>query len=123
MNTSNNNSSNQSEEDLTTSDDDYVQYNWDEIKEYMSGTESIEACTNSGCYTLDADISNGTVEQIYFPNEGYLYFSADIDENGDANDTDDRGRDWEFSIDMNSGVVENAVQEWKDNQEQDDYNY
>lgn len=98
-----------------SSTDEAIQENWDSIKEYLSGTETIEACCDSGCYSLDADISNGEISQIYFPNEGYLYFSADIEESGDASDTDDEGRNWDFTLDMGSSIVEDAVQEWANN--------
>ncbi len=95
--------------------EDAISENWDSIKEYLNGTEIIEACCEGGCYSLDADISNGEVSEIYFPNEGYLYFSADIDEKGNASDTDNEGRNWDFTLDMNSSIVEDAVQEWANN--------
>jgi len=100
------------EETNTITADEAIQNNWDSIKDYLSGSESVEACTDSGCYTLDADISNGQITQITFPNEGYLYFSADIDENGNASDSDNDGRNWDFTLDMGSTTVQNAVQEW-----------
>src|SRR3989338_968368 len=63
----------------TLSRDEAIESYWDEIKDYIDGTETIDACSSDSgnCYDLDADISNGQVEEIYFPNGGYLYFSAD----------------------------------------------
>ena len=43
---------------------------------------------------------------------GYQLFSADIDEDGSASDVDQRGRYWEFALDMDSAVVDDAVREW-----------
>lgn len=101
-------------ENTTLSRDEAVSEHWDEIKEYVDGTETVEACSSSSgnCYDLDADISNGQIEQIYFPNGGYLYFSADIDESGNASDSDQNGDSWDFTIDMNSSIVDDAVDNW-----------
>ena len=86
---------------------------WDEIKEYIDGYETIEACSNSGCYDLEAYILDGRVEKIYFPNGGYLYFfNAEIDSNGEASDMDQNGNWWDFSLDMDSSIVQDAVSEW-----------
>lgn len=54
----------------------------------ISGTYTVEACSqNSGnCYDLEADISSGTVETIYFPNGGHIDLSAELDENGEGED-------------------------------------
>lgn len=95
---------------------DAISDHWDEIREYLNGSETIEACSSSSgnCYDLDAEISSGEVEQIYFDNGGYLYFSATIDSDGSASDTDVNGNSWDFSIDMDSSMVDDAVQEWAD---------
>ncbi len=87
---------------------------WDEIKEYVDGTETLEACSSESgnCYDLDADISDGVIDQIYFPNGGYLYFSADIDESGYASDFDQDGNNWDFTIDMHSSMVDDAIENW-----------
>jgi len=53
---------------ISITKDEAIQENWDSIKEYVSGTETIEACCDSGCYSLEVDISSGEVSQIYFPN-------------------------------------------------------
>lgn len=102
------------EEDNIISRDDAIYYHWDEIKDYVSGTETIDACSLSSgnCYGLDADISNGAVETIYFPSGGYLYFSADIDENGNASDFDQNGDSWDFTIDMDSLIIDDAIYDW-----------
>jgi hypothetical protein len=90
---------------------------WDDIKEYVNGTETVEACYqgNGNCYDLEADISDGTITTLYFNNGGNLDFSADIDESGEASDTDDRGNDWEFTIDMDSSLISDAVDDWASN--------
>lgn len=93
--------------------DEAIEGYWDDIQEYVDGTEIIEACYDYGnCYDLDADISSGYLDTLHFNNGGYLTFYAEFDENGNAYDTDDEGRDWEFTLDMSSSIVEDAVYEW-----------
>lgn len=101
-------------EGKTISRDEAIGSYWDEIKDYVDGTETIDACSSESgnCYSLDADISNGAVEQIYFSNGGYLYFSADIDESGNASDIDQNGNSWDFTIDMDSSIIDDAVNDW-----------
>jgi len=90
--------------------DDY----WDDIKIYIDGTENLEACSmqSGSCYDLYADISGGKIEKLYFDNGGYLYFSADIDSDGSASDSDYSGNYWEFNLDTTSDVVNEAVHAW-----------
>jgi hypothetical protein len=87
---------------------------WDDIRQYLNGSENIQACSSESgsCYDLDADIDNGEVSTIHFANGGHLNFSAEIGENGDASDADENGNSWDFTIDMNSSIVDNAVDEW-----------
>jgi|SRR3989344_6250670 len=87
---------------------------WDEIREYVNGTETVEAYSwkSGSYYDLDVDISDGTIEAVYFPNGGHLYFSAEIDSDGEASDYDQNGNSWDFTLDMDSSVVEDAVYEW-----------
>lgn len=101
-------------ESRTISYNEAISEYWDEIKDYVDGTETIEACssTSGNCYDLDANISSGAVEQIYFSSGGYLYFSADIDENGNAFDYDQNGDAWDFALDMDSSIVDDAVNDW-----------
>ena len=101
-------------ENTTLSRDEAISEHWDEVKEYVDGTETVEACSSSSgnCYDLDADISSGVIEQIYFPSGGYLYFSADIDESGGASDNDQNGDGWDFTVDMSSSIVDDAVDNW-----------
>jgi len=98
----------------TLSRDEAIESYWDEIKDYVDGTETIDACSSDSgnCYDLDADISNGQVEEIYFPSGGYLYFSADIDESGNASDFDQNGNGWDFAIDMDSSIIDDAISDW-----------
>lgn len=56
-------------------------------QEPIDGTYVVEACSNNSgnCYELDADVSDGEVETLYFPNGGHLDFDgAEIDEDGYA---------------------------------------
>lgn len=101
-------------ENTILSRDEAISEHWDEVKEYVDGTETVEACSSSSgsCYDLDADISGGAIEQIYFPNGGYLYFSADIDESGSASDSDQNGDSWDFTVDMSSSIIDDAVDNW-----------
>ena len=102
-----------SEQRVLTRDEAINDY-WNEIKDYVDGTETIDACSweSGNCYNLDADISDGVIETIYFPNGGYLYFSADIDESGNASDIDQDGNNWDFTIDVDSSVINDAIEEW-----------
>lgn len=45
---------------------------WETVREYIDGTFAIDACSDSGCYTLDADISSGYIDTVYFPNGGAI---------------------------------------------------
>jgi len=103
----------------TLSRDEAIESYWDEIKDYVNGTETIDACSyeSGNCYSLDAEISSGQVEMIYFPNGGYLYFSADIDEGGNASDFDQNGDSWDFTIDMDSSVIDDAIYDWASDNE------
>jgi len=94
--------------------DEAIDLYWDEIKEYVNGTETIEACSaqSGNCYDLDADISSGAVDQIYFDNGGYLYFGADIDSNGYASEYSYNGDVWDFYLDMGSSIVEDGIYDW-----------
>ncbi len=49
---------------------------------------------------------------MYFSNGGRLSFSAELDESGTASDTDHEGASWDFSLDMHSQIVDDAINEW-----------
>jgi hypothetical protein len=103
------------QEENTISKDDAISDHWDEIKSYLSGTTEVEACYDySNCYSLEAEISDGSIEKINFNNGGYLYFNAEIDSNGEASDYDDESRSWTFTLDMSSSIVDDAINEWAD---------
>src|SRR5579871_2075210 len=88
---------------------------WDDIRDYMDGSESISACSPTGtCYDAEADISNGTVDRIVFPTGHSLMFSADIEGDGSASDSDSDGNPWSFDFDMNSSLVDDAIAPWAD---------
>jgi hypothetical protein len=87
---------------------------WDDIKSYANGTEEIEACYygNGNCYSLEADISDGDIETLYFDNGGYISVIGGLDSSGEADAMDDEGNDWTFTLDMTSTTIEYAVDEW-----------
>jgi len=89
---------------------------WDEIKEYVNGSESVEACSveSGNCYELEADISSGVIDTLHFNNGGgWLNLAADFDSDGAASDVDDQGRSWEFALDLDSSpLVESALADW-----------
>lgn len=87
---------------------------WDDIAEYLDGTYTIEACSdNSGnCYDLDADISSGDIDTIYFSNGGYLdIYGADVDSDGSASGDSDEDY-WTFQVDDSD--IDQAVEDWAD---------
>lgn len=101
-------------QEQTLTRDESIQNHWDEIKEYLEGTETVEACslTSGNCYDLEADISSGSIDVIHFLNGGYQSFSADIEEDGSASDVDTDGNSWEFTLNMDSASVDEAIMEW-----------
>jgi hypothetical protein len=100
------------EENKAISYDEAIENYWDDIKEYVDGYATIEACSDSRCYDLEAHISNGKIDEIDFPNGVYLYFDADINSDGKASDMDQNGNWWDFSIDMDSSIINDAVPDW-----------
>lgn len=98
---------------------------WDEVQGYMSGTETIEACSDSGCYSLDADIYDGRIDTLYFPNGGYIYPDAEIDESGFAEGYEGDGNYWEFEVDLDSSTVQDAISDWASDYQSDyeEYQY
>jgi len=100
-------------EDKVIDRDEAIDYYWSDVRDYLSGTETIEACRISGnCYDLDADIYRGMIDTIYFYNGGYLNFDTEIDEDGYANEYDRNGDEWEFFLDMDLSLVDDAIEEW-----------
>ena len=89
---------------------------WAEIRQEIDGTHTVEACSaeRPNCYDLDAEISNGVIEQVHFPNGGYLLVSAELEPDGTASDTDQDGTSWDFTLDLHAAIVEDAVQQWAD---------
>jgi len=101
-----------SEEPITR--DEAIAEHWDEIKDHLSGTVSLEACSSQSgnCYDLEAEIVSGTIETLHFPNGGYRSFSAEIESDGTASDIDADGNAWDFTVDLDSSEVDDAVREW-----------
>lgn len=109
----------QYEEDMESLAHDH----WDEVREYISGSETIEACSDSGCYSLDADISDGTIETVYFPNGGCIYPDAEINDDGTAEGYGSDDRYWEFQVDMDSSLVQDAISGWVSDYQSDRTDY
>lgn len=105
----------------TISRDDAISDHWDDIKEYVTGSETVDACSSESgsCYTLDADIDKGEITEIHFNNGGHLSFSAEINDSGSASDSDENGNSWDFTLDMNSSIVDNAIDDWAKAKEYD----
>jgi hypothetical protein len=49
---------------------------------------------------------------VHFPNGGVLNVSADVEQDGNASDVDQRGKMWDFTLDMETSIVDEAVQAW-----------
>ena len=101
----------------TITRDDAISEHWDEIKDDLNGTETVNACSedSGNCYDLDADISNGEIDTVHFINGGYLEIGAGIDESGDASGFDQEGKGWDFTLDMDSSIVDDAITDWANN--------
>lgn len=101
----------------TISRDEAISDYWNEIHSYLSGTTYLEACYDySKCYYLESDITRGYLETLYFPNGGNLNFTAEIDNEGEAEEYDENHKAWDFKLDMNSDIVDDAVNEWADSE-------
>jgi hypothetical protein len=64
------------------------------------GTETLEACTthNNTCYTLDAEITDGMVQRVYFQKGGWVDF-IDGEFDGERGwGEDELNREWEFTL-------------------------
>ena len=97
------------------SKDEAIKYDWDEIKQFIEGEEKIEVCNSDldNCYLLEVTIRGGDVQKVYFPNGGHIELTAELDNNGEAEAYDDgRGYLWSFKINMNSSLIENAIEGW-----------
>lgn len=94
--------------------DEAISEHWDEIRPHLDGSETVEACSSESgnCYDLEADISGGEIDTLHFPNGGYLNFSAEVDSDGSASDSDKDGNNWDFTLDMNSQIVDDAISQW-----------
>lgn len=91
--------------------DEALDDHWDEIKEYINGTEAIEVYSHESgnYYTLDADISSGEVESIHFPSGGWIYINAELNSDGTG---EGYGSDSYWDVEVDSYLIENAAEEW-----------
>ena len=71
----------------------------DEENRIEDGSHEVEACRNGSCYTLDADVEDGVVTRINFPNGGYRDIDAELDTDGSGSGSDNEGNDWEVTVD------------------------
>jgi hypothetical protein len=91
--------------------DEALDQYWDEIREYINGTETIEVYSfeSGNFYTVDAEISNGEVESIYFDNGGYIYINALLNSDGTG---EGYGADNYWEVEVDSYLIDNALEEW-----------
>lgn len=91
--------------------DEALDNHWDEIKEYINGSEAIEVYSqeSGSYYTLDADISSGEVESIHFPNGGWIYINAELNSDGTG---EGYGSDSYWDVEVDSYLIEDAAEEW-----------
>src|SRR5688572_16655341 len=91
-----------------------IENHWEEIRESFTSTEEVDACSlaTGNCYGLEAEIIAGHVDTVYFSNGGSLSFFTEIDELGNASESDENGNLWDFTVDINSSAVDSAVEEW-----------
>jgi hypothetical protein len=104
---------------INDTEDSYLDYDtmydnaydeWETVREYIDGTFVIDACSDSGCYTLDADISSGYIDTVYFPDGGYLSPSSEINSDGTASAYDSDGNAWEFIV--SGSDIDEAIDSW-----------
>lgn len=104
---------NRDDDDETITRQEAIDNHWDEIRDYLDGSASLTACgPNGSCYEVESDISSGTIDTITFSSGHALNFSADIEDDGSASDTDLDGDPWTFDFDMSSSLVDDAIAEW-----------
>lgn len=94
---------------------------WGEIKEYMTGVDTIRACTDyyySGsegqCNDLAADIDKGRIVILWLPGAVRMNIVTEFDKYGYATDTDPNNNDWEFALFTNSVLFKKALKEWSE---------
>lgn len=101
-------------EDRTIDRDEAIDSYWDDIRDNLSGAALVEACSSSGCYELDADVYSGILDTIHFSNGGYIEIGGYINESGYAYGEDSDGDEWEVHLNMDSSMVDDAIEEWAD---------
>ncbi|MFA5359653.1 MAG: hypothetical protein WC349_01715 [Patescibacteria group bacterium] len=108
---------NTNEKEVVIDRDTALQEYWDEIKGSVTGTDTVDVCSEESnhCYSLDVDIQNGVVDTIYFPKGGHTEIGAELDSNGNASGFDYERRAWDITVDMNSQIIEDALMDWADN--------
>ncbi len=70
-----------------------------EEQKIEDGDHQVEACHNGSCYSLDAEVEDGVVTRINFPNGGYRDIDAELDGSGEGSGSDNNGENWDVTID------------------------
>lgn len=90
-------------------EDDHDEYSFDSYgslkldidgaeRSNFAGTTTIDVYNprSGNSYSLEADVNDGQVERIYFPNGGWSDMSSSDVSFGSGSGTDIEGREWEF---------------------------
>lgn len=99
------------------SKEEAIKYSWSAIKQFVEGEETVEVCNIDldNCYSLEVSILGGDISEVHFSNGGYIKLTAELDQNGEADAYDnDSGYLWSFKINMNSPLINNALESWAD---------
>lgn len=86
---------------------------------HLIDADSVEACSSSGCYELEADVSDGVVNTIHFDNGGYRELGADIDSDGSAYGIGSRGDEWEIQV--SEDEIDEAREQYLENETENEY--
>jgi hypothetical protein len=94
--------------------DDAIAANWSAVSKFLNGMAIVNGCSSdgAGCYDLQADIEKGEITRIHFDNGRAVDLSAEIDQSGEASAADEDGKFWDITFDMDSLIVDEAVDKW-----------
>ncbi|MBX9951482.1 MAG: hypothetical protein K2Y39_20095 [Candidatus Obscuribacterales bacterium] len=104
----------QPDDPLTTNDESNDQ----PVGHFGTATLSVHSVESGNTYTLDAEISGGEVERIYFPKGGWVdLVESEIDSTGNGSGTDEQGRHWDFEG-FDGGTLSMNTEEESDESEE-----
>lgn len=67
------------------------------LRHFGTETLCIASASSGNTYTLDVELDDNEVSQIYFPKGGWLYFTGcELDDELNGECVDDHGDSWEF---------------------------